>query len=112
VKRGVKWLNKIQNTDGGWGESCRSDIVNQYVPLTTSTRTHTAWALDALILAEDEVTPEMKRGIQFLVNNKIKDWTESYPKGSGMAGAFYINYRSYEYVWPLLTLAHYKKKFL
>jgi sporulenol synthase len=111
VQRGLNWLYEIQNPDGGWGESCRSDIVNHYVPLKTSTRTHTAWALDALILAANEVTPEINQGIKFLINNQVKDWTPSYPKGSGMAGAFYIDYHSYEYVWPLLTLAHYKKKF-
>jgi sporulenol synthase len=111
AQRGFKWLYEIQNPDGGWGESCRSDMVNHYVPLKTSTRTHTAWALDALILAEDKVTPEIHQGINFLLNNQIESWTTAYPKGSGMAGAFYIDYHSYEYVWPLLTLAHYKKKF-
>ncbi|MFC7391751.1 squalene--hopene cyclase [Scopulibacillus cellulosilyticus] len=111
IRKGLKWLHDIQNIDGGWGESCRSDIVNQYVPLKTSTRTHTAWALDTLIKAANEPTPAINRGVKFLVNHKEKDWTATYPKGRGMAGAFYINYHSYEHVWPLLALAHYRNKF-
>ena len=39
----------IQNNDGGWGESCKSDVKKTYVPFGVSTLTHTAWAVDALI---------------------------------------------------------------
>jgi len=43
------------------------------------------------------------------VDKKEKDWTATYPKGRGMAGSFYINYHCYEYVFPLISLAHYQK---
>ncbi|WP_028391142.1 squalene--hopene cyclase [Bacillus cihuensis] len=109
IQKAVNWLKAIQNQDGGWGESCKSDIENCYVPLGESTRTHTAWALDTLISAASEVTPDIKRGVAFLVDGKEKDWAKTYPKGRGMAGAFYINYHCYEYVFPLLALAHYQK---
>ena len=49
MSKAVSWLQQIQNDDGGWGESCKSDIKKKYVPLKTSTLTHTAWAVDALI---------------------------------------------------------------
>lgn len=111
MQKAVKWLHETQNPDGGWGESCKSDSEKQYVPLGASTRTHTAWALDALIAAATKATPEIERGVRFLVDIKQEDWTTDYPKGRGMAGAFYIHYHSYEYIWPLLTLAHYKQKF-
>lgn len=109
IQKALTWLRKIQNPDGGWGESCNSDIQNQYVPLGDSTRTHTAWALDTLISAATTVTSEMENGVAFLVDRKEKDWTSTYPKGRGMAGSFYINYHCYEYVFPLLALAHYQK---
>lgn len=109
IQKAVNWLKAIQNQDGGWGESCKSDIENCYVPLGESTRTHTAWALDTLISAATEITPDIKRGAAFLVDGKEKDWAKTYPKGRGMAGAFYINYHCYEYVFPLLALAHYQK---
>ncbi|MEH7346479.1 squalene--hopene cyclase [Bacillus sp. JJ1532] len=109
IQKAVNWLKAIQNQDGGWGESCKSDIDNCYVPLGESTRTHTAWALDTLISAASEITPDIKYGVAFLVDGKEKDWAKAYPKGRGMAGAFYINYHCYEYVFPLLALAHYQK---
>ncbi|WP_423800732.1 squalene--hopene cyclase [Neobacillus sp. SAB-20_R2A] len=108
IQKAVNWLKSIQNQDGGWGESCKSDIDNCYVPLRESTRTQTAWALDTLISASTVVTPEMEHGAAFLVDGKEKDWTKTYPKGRGMAGSFYLNYHCYEYVFPLLALAHYK----
>lgn len=112
IKRAITWLESIQNQDGGWGESCKSDSKSQYVPLKTSTLTHTAWAVDALISASDNPTKAIDKGIQFLITNLERDdWTTSYPKGQGMAGDFYIHYHSYRYIFPLLTLAHYKKKY-
>ncbi|MED4206905.1 squalene--hopene cyclase [Neobacillus mesonae] len=109
IQKALTWLRKIQNPDGGWGESCKSDIKNCYVPLGESTRTHTAWALDTLISAATSVTPEIENGAAFLVEKKEKKWTTTYPKGRGMAGSFYINYHCYEYVFPLISLAHYQK---
>ena len=112
IQKAKKWLYEIQNHDGGWGESCKSDIQKKYVPLKKSTRTHTAWALDALISIENQETPEIKRGIAFLLEtSEKKDWTTTYPKGQSFPGAFYNHYHSYEYLFPLLALSHYKKKF-
>ncbi|WP_085992242.1 squalene--hopene cyclase [Oceanobacillus senegalensis] len=113
IQRALKWLGDIQNSDGGWGESCKSDINQEYTPLGASTLTHTSWALDALIKASDQPTPEINAGVKFLLaSSKKNDWTISYPKGQGMAGGFYIHYHSYRYIFPLLALNHYKKKFL
>ena len=113
IMDGVKWLEKIQNEDGGWGESCKSDSNKKYVPLKHSTLTHTAWAVDALIAAQDHPTKSIKRGIHFLLEQLNRnDWTTDYPKGQGMAGAFYIHYHSYRYIFPLLALSHYQNKFL
>ncbi|WP_408011687.1 squalene--hopene cyclase [Pseudalkalibacillus sp. A8] len=112
VQKAVEWLNSIQNKDGGWGESCRSDIERKYIPLGESTLTQTAWALDALIAVSNKSTPEIDRGILYLIKNGEKDdWTTRYPKGQGMAGGFYIHYHSYRYIWPLHALSNYRKKF-
>lgn len=112
IKKAINWLRSTQNKDGGWGESCHSDRQKKYVPLQASTLTHTSWALDALIAASDSPTPEIQKGIHFLLSSLDKnDWKTSYPKGQGMASAFYIHYHSYRYIFPLLTLAHYHNKF-
>jgi len=113
IQKAVMWLKQIQNEDGGWGESCRSDIEKKYIPLGASTLTHTAWAVDALIAVSNEPTPEIEKGIKFLIDHGAnQDWKTQYPKGQGMGGAFYIHYHSYRYIWPLLTLSHYKNKYL
>lgn len=112
ISKAVTWLEKIQNDDGGWGESCKSDQKETYVPLQASTLEHTAWAVDALIAASDKPTKAINDGIKFLLKNLEKDdWTTAYPKGQGMAGDFYIHYHSYRYIFPMLALAHYHKKY-
>nr|WP_216367170.1 squalene--hopene cyclase [Geobacillus sp. MR] len=110
LQKAVRWLLSIQNDDGGWGESCKSDGAKTYVPLGDSTPV--AWALDALVAAAERPTPEMKAGFRALFRLlHHPDWTASYPVGQGMAGAFYIHYHSYRYIFPLLALAHYEQKF-
>lgn len=112
IQQAVVWLKNIQNKDGGWGESCRSDSEKRYIPLGTSTLTDTSWALDALIAAEDKPTKEIKKGITYLLESIEKtDWTTEYPKGQAMAGSFYVHYHSYRYIFPLLALSHYYRKF-
>lgn len=112
IKKAIRWLETIQNQDGGWGESCKSDSKNKYIPLKTSTLTHTAWAVDALITASEKPTKSINHGVDFLLKNLDRDdWTTRYPKGQGMAGDFYIHYHGYRFIFPLLALAHYKKKY-
>jgi sporulenol synthase len=112
LEKAAAWLLSIQHADGGWGESCRSDMQMTYVPLQASTLTDTAWALDALIAMADRPTAAIQRGIAYLLNSlEASDWTTAYPQGQGMGGALYMHYASYRYIFPLLALAHYRRKF-
>lgn len=112
INKSVQWLLSIQNSDGGWGESCSSDIVRRYIPLNESTPSQTAWALDALIAVHEQPTSEMKKGIDKLIALLYEtNWSTTYPTGSGLPGNFYNQYHSYRYIWPLVTMAHYKKKY-
>ncbi|NEU31175.1 squalene--hopene cyclase [bacterium LRH843] len=112
VKRAVQWLHHIQNKDGGWGESCQSDFRGMYIPLGNSNITQTAWALDALIAFATKPTPEIDAGIDYLLSSyDQKDWTKQYPVGQALGGGFYIDYHSYQFVFPLLALANYEKTF-
>ncbi|MBT2686818.1 squalene--hopene cyclase [Bacillus sp. ISL-47] len=112
VRKGTGFLKSTQNRDGGWGESCLSDSQKSYVPLNASTITDTSWAVDALIAVEEKPTPAIQKGIHYLLNSIDKeDWTTAYPKGQAMAGSFYIHYHSYQYIFPLMALSHYHRKF-
>ncbi|MBP1153829.1 MULTISPECIES: squalene--hopene cyclase [unclassified Paenibacillus] len=114
AQQAASWLTSIQNPDGGWGESCRSDQVKAYVPLKASTLSQTAWALDALVAVHPEPTDCIQKGILALADmaqSGHNGWTAEYPTGAGLPGNFYTRYHSYNYIWPLLTLAHYKKKY-
>lgn len=113
IQKALAWLKKVQNKDGGWGESCYSDIKQHYMPLGTSTLTHTAWAVDALISASEKPTPEIEKGITYLIREAQKEsWTNDYPVGQALANLSYIHYHSYRYIYPLLALSHYRNKFM
>ncbi|TMW72862.1 terpene cyclase/mutase family protein [Alteribacter natronophilus] len=109
VKRGAEWLMGIQNEDGGWGESCTSDTAGRYVPLRASTPSQTAWAVDALIAVERRPTAAIDRGIRYLISHAGKE--NRYPTGAALPGDFYIYYHSYNYIWPLLALGNYWRKY-
>ncbi|MCR2820949.1 squalene--hopene cyclase [Lederbergia panacisoli] len=112
IQKAIKWLQDIQNKDGGWGESCKSDINHMYLPLGASNITQTAWAVDSLIAVHEKPTPEIQAGIEYLKAAIYKDdWTVDYPVGQGMGDAFYIRYHSYKYIFPLLALANYDRKY-
>jgi sporulenol synthase len=112
LQKGSKWLLDIQNPDGGWGESCRSDRLQSYVPLGGSTPSQTAWALDALIAVQAQSMPEVDQGMLRLIALLHEDgWKSRYPTGAGLPGHFYSHYHSYRYIWPLLTLSHYKRRY-
>ncbi|WP_339803855.1 squalene--hopene cyclase [Paenibacillus sp. FSL R5-0744] len=112
LQKGANWLLSIQNSDGGWGESCHSDRLLKYVPLGESTPSQTAWALDALITIQPKSTAAVEKGIERLIMSiHEEDWKTSYPTGAGLPGNFYSNYHSYRYIWPLLTLSHFRKKY-
>ncbi|AIC96465.1 prenyltransferase/squalene oxidase repeat-containing protein [Shouchella lehensis] len=108
-----RWLESIQLLDGGWGESCKSDVEQRFIPLQFSTVVHTAWALDALISLYDRPTKQMEDALTLLM-----DWVRTssirstYPTGGGLPGQFYIHYHSYPLLWPLVTFTNYKHKYV
>ncbi|MHB1335602.1 MAG: squalene--hopene cyclase [Candidatus Humimicrobiaceae bacterium] len=109
ISKALSWLEKCQNKDGGWGESCLSYETGKYVPLGESTASQTAWAVTGL-LAIDKKNPAIAKGIDFLINTRDRNgsWDEKYYTGGGFPGAFYLKYELYKDYFPLIALLKYR----
>lgn len=108
IRRAVRWLESVQNADGGFGESLRSYEDVAWRGRGESTPSQTAWALLAL-LAADRRSPAMERGIAWLVSRQRDDggWDEAEFTGTGFPGDFYIRYHLYRLVFPIMALGRY-----
>jgi squalene-hopene/tetraprenyl-beta-curcumene cyclase len=105
VKRAVAWLERHQNSDGGWGEDPRSYDHAEWIGRGESTASQTAWALLALHAA-GERSDAIARGVQWLVDAQREDggWDEPQYTGTGFPCDYYINYHLYRLVFPVMAL--------
>ena len=106
IERAAKWLRAMQNADGGWGESCASYARDRFVP-AASTASQTAWAVLGLLAAGDRETPQVTRGLQWLLDRQTEEghWPEHATTGTGFPNVFYLSYAMYRDYFPLLALA-------
>jgi squalene-hopene/tetraprenyl-beta-curcumene cyclase len=111
VRRAVRWLEQHQNDDGGWGEDLRSYRDPAWVGHGDSTPSQTAWALLAL-LAADEDTDAVRRGVRHLLATQRPDggWDEERFTGTGFPGDFYIAYHLYRVVFPIWALGRHARR--
>lgn len=108
VRRAVDFLKKTQKPSGGWGEDCASYPEGKYVEGPASA-SQTAWAVMGLIAAGEGQSPEVERGIQWLLDHQREDgtWDEEEFTGTGFPGHFYIRYHLYRHVFPLMAYGRY-----
>jgi squalene-hopene/tetraprenyl-beta-curcumene cyclase len=106
VSDAAAWVRRVQNPDGGWGESCHSYVDESFAGVGISTPSQTAWAMLTLQLAERGDDPACARGRAFLLERQRDGtWDEPEHTGTGFPGDFYINYHLYRHVFPTLALA-------
>ncbi|WP_447041638.1 squalene--hopene cyclase [Streptomyces sp. DSM 118878] len=109
IRRAVRWVESVQNDDGGWGEDLRSYRERGWVGHGTSTASQTAWALLTLLSAGEREARSVERGIAWLAETQRPDgsWDEPYFTGTGFPWDFSINYHLYRQVFPLTALGRY-----
>jgi squalene-hopene/tetraprenyl-beta-curcumene cyclase len=103
IARGVRWLESVQNSDGGWGE-------DMFGNLTDSTIEQTGWCTYALLLADRESATAQK-GLEFLLSRQRPDgsWDASCV---GIYWEIIGGYADpiYAAVFPLLAMNQYLKE--
>ncbi len=107
IERALRWLVSIQNSDGGWGESCHSYADESFAGVGASTASQTAWAVLSLQLAGHGDRPACRRGLDYLREHQRADgtWDEPEFTGTGFPRDFYINYHLYRHLFPTMALA-------
>lgn len=113
IERGAAWLIGCQNSDGGWGETCKSYDDPALKGKGHSTASQTAWALIGL-MAAGEATGKfaylvIQRGVIYLLETQHSDgtWNEAEFTGTGFPGHFYLKYHLYQQHFPLTALGRY-----
>jgi squalene-hopene/tetraprenyl-beta-curcumene cyclase len=119
IQQAAEWIRMVQNTDGGWGESCKSyDDPNQR-GIGPSTASQTAWAVLGLLAAGDTRSDSVAKGIRWLIDRQEANgsWLElaagrdgeSIYTGTGFPRVFYLGYHMYRDYFPLLALTTYRR---
>jgi squalene-hopene/tetraprenyl-beta-curcumene cyclase len=112
ILRAAAFIRSRQNTDGGWGESCRSYEDRTERGVVPSTAAQTAWALIGLFAGGELHSPAARRGVDFLLNTQGADgtWHDESWTGTGFPRVFYLRYDHYDDYFPLLALAQYRAR--
>lgn len=109
VQRGVDFLLKTQNEDGGWGEGFATYYNFAAKEVATSTISQTAWSLLGLLVAPQIpiVQSAIDRGIKFLLDRYKQEngWEDI----NYTVGALWVYKNTlYPWVWGIWALALYK----
>ena len=111
LRSACRWLLDRQRSDGGWGEHHSGCLTGRYVEHEQSQVIQTAWALIALLEADEPGWTAISRGARFLVESQDADGT--WPK-QDMVGVFFrtalLDYVLYRQYFPLHALGLYERR--
>jgi squalene-hopene/tetraprenyl-beta-curcumene cyclase len=108
--RGVEWLKRVQNPDGGFGETLASYDDPKLKGKGPSTASQTAWGLIGLLAAAGPADPATQRAVEYLLRTQTREgtWEEAEFTGTGFPRVFYLKYHLYRHYFPLYALARYR----
>ena len=108
IFKSIKWIEQIQNKDGGWGENYLSYFNKTYIQ-GESDIVLTSWALIALMKYYKQVTVGVANGINFILEYLEEVDFSNLPTGFSAAAIEPAIYNIYYYIFPLQALSEYKK---
>jgi squalene-hopene/tetraprenyl-beta-curcumene cyclase len=110
IKHAAAWLGSVQNSDGGWGETCGTYDDPTLRGVGESTASQTAWALIGLLGAGEGDHSPVQAGIEYLLSTQAQDgsWPEVGYTGTGFPRIFYLRYDYYRTYFPLIALVRYR----
>jgi len=120
IQQAAEWIRMVQNSDGGWGESCGTYDEPDTRGIGVSTPSQTAWAMLGLLAAGDDRSDSLAKGVRWLLTRQRPDgsWDETMGEratrqsiitGTGFPKVFYLAYTMYRHYFPLLALTTYKR---
>ena len=112
VRKAIDWLKRVQNEDGGRGESCNTYDDPMLKGRGVSTASQTAWALLGLMAVGETQSPQVKAGVEYLIRtqNERGEWDEDAYTGTGFPRVFYLRYHGYSKYFPLWALGTYARQ--
>ena len=112
IKRAIGWLRSVQNSDGGWGETCLADKDPALKGKGTSTPSQTAWALIGLLAGQDELSVNAVRRVAWLEERQNEDgrWEDSEFTGTGFLKHPYLRYHMHAHYFPLMALGRFRTR--
>ncbi|WP_242343407.1 squalene--hopene cyclase [Anaeromyxobacter terrae] len=116
VARALRWLDSVQNADGGWGEGLESYADRAAMGRGPSTASQTAWGLIGLLAYRSGEDAAVRRGIAWLVERQLAggeevgSWSEEAFTGTGFPRHFYLRYHLYRHYFPLMALGRFVER--
>jgi squalene-hopene/tetraprenyl-beta-curcumene cyclase len=111
MAQALTWLRSVQQSDGGFGESCRTYDDPSLMGHGVSTPSQTAWGLLGLLTGAPADDSAVRRAVNYLVERQNADgsWDEEPFTGTGFPKVFYLKYHLYRHYFPLCALARYRR---
>ena len=111
IRKAAVWLKDAQRPDGGWGEDCDTYFRPEKAGRGyASTPFQTAWAILGLMAAGEVNSPEVRRGVEYLLRTQRTDglWHDDWFTAPGFPRVFFLKYHGYNKCFPFWALARYR----